>query len=446
MLRITALISLFLTSHVFAADFPQFRGPAGTGVVVDKADLPTTWSGKKNIAWMAKLPGSGWSQPVVIGDTLYITAAVGDKLMRPKDMQAGVKDKSSMPLPGFAPKAPDVKIEWKLIAVDAGNGTIRWAKTVVEGKPKHPIHPSNTYATETACADADRVYAYFGATGTLAAYDHYGKQLWIAELGAYRYSNGFGSGSSPALFDGKLFISNFNEEKSFLVAFDAKTGKEIWRQPREKPGSAWASPFVWRTKARAEIVACGDKLVTSHDPVTGKELWRLGGTETAFAPSPAADGEMLILAASSPFSSSPIFGVNAGAQGDITLKKGEKSSASVAWFRNGSGVGMASPLATEGYLFIPGQSGLICVDTKTGEQKYKERLPKSRTVAACPVVIGNKLLVLDEAGKATWVKTGPKFEVIDTAEINDTFWASPAVAGDGIYLRGIEGLYCIKKQ
>ena len=444
-MRFLTLVGLLLSCDLLAADYPQFRGPAGNGVV-ETADLPLTWSQQKNLAWTTKLPGSGWSQPVVVGKQVFVTAAVSDKLARPKDMMAGVKDSRSMPIPGTTPKAPDINIEWQLLALDAETGSIRWTKTVVAGKPKYPIHPSNTYATETPCADSERVYTYFGATGTLAAFDHAGKELWKQELGAYPFSNGFGSGSSPILYDGKLYIASFNEEKSFVVAFDAKNGKELWRKPREKPGSAWASPFVWRTKARTEIVACGDKLVTSHDPLTGEELWRLGGIDTAFAPSPAADGEMLLLAASSPFSSSPIYGIKAGAEGDISLKKGEQSNASIAWSRKNSGVGMASPCATGGYLYIPGQAGLICVDIKTGQEKYKERLPKAKTVAACPVAIGDKLLVIDETGKANWVKTGPEFEVLGSGEIADTFWASPAVVGDRLYLRGVEGLYCIKKH
>jgi outer membrane protein assembly factor BamB len=427
------------------ADYPQFRGPNGNGIV-EKADPPTTWSSTKNLYWSAKLPGSGWSQPVIVGKTVFVTSAVGDKLAKPKDMAAGVRDMSSMGLPGFGPKAPDTTIKWQLVALDAETGSIRWTQTVSEGKPQFPIHPSNTYATETACADAERVYVYFGATGTLAAYDHLGKVAWKIETGAYPFSNGFGSGSSPTLFEGKIYLSNFNEKKSFVAAFDAKTGQEAWRQPREKPGSAWASPFVWKNSKRTEIVACGDKLVTSHDLKTGQELWRFGGLDTGFAPSPASDGDLLIMGASSPFSASPLFCIKAGATGDITLKKKETASDFVAWFRTKGGVGMSSPVAAGGYLYIAGDSGLICVDTKTGVQKYKERLPKSRMVTACPVLIDGKILLLDEAGKATWVKSGPQFELLDTAEFPDTFWASPAINGDRVYLRGVDGLYCFKKS
>lgn len=445
MRRLMSIVVILSLGFLLAADYPQFRGPAGNGVI-QEASVPTRWSAEKNLVWKTPLPGSGWAQPVVVGKTVFVTAAVGKGLARPKDMEAGVRDPGSMPIFGAIRKGPDVEIEWQILALDADHGSIRWTRTIVKGKPKYPIHPSNTYATETPCADAERVYAFFGATGTLAALDHSGKEVWKVELGAYPFSNGFGSGSSPLLHDGKIVITSFNEQKGFVVAFDARTGKELWRQTREKPGSAWASPFLWRNSLREEIIACGDKLVTSHDPASGKELWRLGGIDTAFAPSPAADGDLLLLAASSPFSASPIFGVQAGASGDITLKKGEKSGPHVAWYRNNSGVGMASPAASGGYLYIPGQSTLICVDVKTGEQKYKERLPRSRGVTACPVIVGDKVLILDEAGKATWIKTGPQFVVLDNSQIEDTFWASPALVGERIYLRGVEGLYCIQKK
>jgi outer membrane protein assembly factor BamB len=436
-------LMLLVPSGMDAADFPQFRGPIGNGVLT-QGEPPTSWSNTQNLAWMTKVPGTGWSQPIIIGNKLFITAAVGEKLSRPKDMQEGVKDMSSMPF--FGGRKPEGMVQWQLIALNADSGSVLWTKTIVEGKPQFAIHPSNTYATETPCADGERVYSYFGATGTLAAYTHTGEQRWKVELGAFPFSNGFGSGSSPLLIDGKIIISNFNEKDAFLAAFDAKTGKEIWREKRAKSGSAWASPMIWKNSKRTEIVAAGDKLVTSHDPATGKEFWRLGGIDTAFAPSPAIDGDMLLLAASSPFSASPLYGVKSGATGDITLAKGTKSNEFVAWSRNGSGVGMSSPLAHQGYLYIAGDGQLICDDIATGKQIYKERLPKSRSVTACLMLVGEKLLILDETGKATWVKTGPKFEVIDQGTIKDTFWASPAIVGDKVYLRGVDGIYCLQKQ
>jgi outer membrane protein assembly factor BamB len=422
-------------------DFPQFRGPNGNGVVLT-GDLPTTWKKGVNIAWTTPLPGTGWSQPVLVGETLFLTAAVGDKLAKPKDMQQGVRDLSSMGLGGSKPKT---ELKWQAMAVSAATGSILWTTTVAEGKPKHAIHPSNTYATETACADAERVYVYFGATGTAAALDHRGNLLWKTELGSYPTSAGFGTGASPLLIEGRLVIASFNEESAFVVGLDPKNGKEVWREKRAKPGSSWATPFPWRNSKRTEVVCCGDKLVTSHDPRTGKELWRLGGIGTAFAPSPSSDGDLVIFGASSPMSATQMFAVKAGGSGDLTLKGKETSSEWVAWYRKGGTIGMSSPAASGGFAYWPGSGILTCIETATGKQVYKERIPGGRQITASVLVVGDKLLVLNESGKAVWVKTGPKFEVVGGGDLEDTFWSSPAVGEGKLYLRGVNALYCIRK-
>jgi outer membrane protein assembly factor BamB len=435
---------LSVSANVWAGDFPQFRGPDGTGIVAE-ANPPTEWTLQKGLAWKIDLPGTGWSQPIVVGKLLFVTTAVSDQLKPPKDMFEGARDPASIPLMGNR-KAPNIDVKWQVIALDAVTGETQWVRTVAEGKPQFSIHPSNTYATETPCADGDRVYAYFGATGTVTALDHSGKPVWNVELGAYPISSGFGTGSSPVLYDQKIFVNCFNEKKAFVIALDAVTGREIWRENRAKPGSAWASPLVWKNSKRTEIVACGDKLVTAHDPATGEELWRLGGVDTAFAPSPAADGDTLILGASSPFSSSPMYAIRAGASGDISLKRGQKSSDSVAWYQTKGKIGMASPVASQGYVYFASSGILTCYDVATGQRAYMERLPGGKTVAASPALIGDKLLVLDESGGAIWVKCGPKFEIVGQGEIDDTFWASPVAVNSRMYLRGVKGLYCLTRS
>ncbi|MFO0936397.1 MAG: PQQ-binding-like beta-propeller repeat protein [Gemmataceae bacterium] len=430
-------------TSAFAADFPQFRGPSGDGIVPN-SDLPQDWEKGKNIAWKRGIPGSGWSQPVVINDTIFVTTAVGDKLARPKDMSSGARDMASIPGMGKS-KGPNITLKWQLLALDLKDGSVKWTRTVEEAKPKFPIHPSNTYATETPCVDAERVSAYFGATGSVVAFDHAGKPIWNANIGAYPHSNGFGSGSSMAIDNGILFLNCFNEEKGFVLALDAQTGRQIWRKDRARGGSSWASPFIWKNSKRVEVVACGDKLVTSHDPRTGEELWRLGGIDTAFAPSPAADGDTLILAASSPFSSSPMYAIRAGAKGDITLEKKQKSNANILWSMTNAKVGMASPVAKDGFVYFASNGLLTCYSIANGERVYSERLSNFKTVAASPLLMGDRILVLDEAGRSAWVKTGKTFETVGGGSIADITWATPAIAGNSILVRGLDGLYCVRK-
>ena len=169
---------------------------------------------------------------------------------------------------------------------------------------------------------------------------------------------GWGTGSSPALADGRLFVQCDNEEKSFIAALDAKTGKEIWREPRDER-STWATPYVWKNKQRTELVTAGSKKVRSYEPATGKLLWELGGVGGQSNATPIGDDERLYVGSGgrgggmggpggSAGGGSPggggrpgggmgmggggtLFAVNAGASGDITLKDGETSNAGVVW-------------------------------------------------------------------------------------------------------------------
>src|SRR5205814_9895357 len=207
-------------------------------------------------------------------------------------------------------------------------------------------------------------------------YDAAGTFVWKADVGAHPMGMGHGTASSPVLADGRLFVQCDNEEKSFLIALDAKTGKELWRTPRtERTG--WSSPLVWKNKARTEVVCVGSPKVRSYDPETGKQLWELGGTNGQIKASAVADGELLYVgsgggpggmggpggfggpkgggfpkgeggpggcgAPGGMGGARPLFAVEAGGAGDITPKAGATSDA-IAWHQTQSGPSTASPL------------------------------------------------------------------------------------------------------
>ncbi len=422
------------------SDWPQFRGPSGTGVV-PAADIPLEWNASKNLAWKTALPGQGWSQPVVVGDTIYVTTAVGEGLEEPMGMEAGVSDPRTMK----AGSAPDATIDWRVLALELASGKERWSQSVGKAKPKFPIHPSNTWATETPVADANGVVAFFGATGTLAAFDPSGKSLWRVELGAYPTVQGYGTGSSPALHDGKVFVQCFNDEKAFLACYDRKSGKELWRASREKPGTSWSSPLVWRNGSRVEVVSSGEKLITSHDPASGKELWRVAGVIGPGSSSFAADAERLYFGQSSPMANPPLYALTAGGEGDLSPAAGSTEIRSQAWAEKSASPGMPSPVAVDGLLYIADENLLTCRDASTGEQLYKERAEGLVMIAASPIVVGDKLILLDEEGRAAIVQVGPEFAIVGGGKLDDLFWSTPTVAGDALLLRGVEHLYCVRK-
>jgi outer membrane protein assembly factor BamB len=284
--------------------------------------------------------------------------------------------------------------------------------------------------------------------GVVAAYTHAGELVWKKDVGVFPFLAGFGSGSSPTLHAGKLYVQSYNEDSAFLLCLDAKTGNEVWKAERPK-GSAWSTPFVWPNSGRTEVVACGDKSVISYDPATGKELWRLGGIDTSFSSSAVAGVDVLVFGSASPGSASPLYAVKAGAKGDISLKDGAKSNDFVTWFRTGSGPGMASPLVVGSYLYVPGDGALSCHDLTTGERKYKERLPKGKMTAASPFAAGGKIYLTDEGGQTFVVKAGPEFDVVAVNKLGadgEVFWASPAVAGGDVFVRGTDYLYCVRAK
>jgi outer membrane protein assembly factor BamB len=434
------LISFALVPASGGSDWPQFRGPNGTGAV-PAADIPLEWSATKNLAWKVALPGQGWSQPVVVGNTIYVTAAVGEDLETPMGMEAGVADPRTMK----AGSAPDATIDWRVIALDLATGKERWSQSVVKAKPKFPIHPSNTWATETPVADANGVVAFFGATGTLAAFDPSGKALWKVELGAYPTLQGYGTGSSPAIYDGKVYVQCFNDEKAFLVCFGVKSGKEVWRAQREKPGTSWASPLVWHNKKCVEVVTSGEKLITSYDPALGKELWRLAGVVGPGTSSFGADAERLYIGQASPMGNPPLYALKAGGEGDLSPTAGSIELHLQAWLQKSASPGMSSPVAADGLLYIAVENLLTCRDASTGEQIYKERAGDLVAIQASPIVVGDKLVLLDEEGGAAIVQVGPEFEIVGHGKLDDLFWSTPTVAGNALLLRGVENLYCVRK-
>ncbi len=428
---------------VHAADFPQFRGQNGTGVA-EATTIPSTWSMNENVAWKVQVPGAGWSQPVLIGEHLFLTTAVSTKNLKPKDFADGVKMPQSMGLGGLS-KAPNTQIQWQVHCYNASTGDQLWTETVADGKPKFPIHPSNTYATESPVADQNGVYAFFGATGTIAALNHQGQIQWRHELGAYATNNGFGTGSSMAIHNGKVFVQHFTNGSSILVCFETKTGAQVWRIDRQMKESSWSSPIIWKNDRRVELLSSGNDLICSYDLENGQELWRLSNIKSPTACSIAADSLQIYFGGSDPLSTGPLFAMRAGASGDISPKKKNDTFETCSWLEPKSGPGMPSPVSSGSYLYVVDKNILKCYDTTSGKRLYQKRLPSVSMVAASPIVIGDKLLVIGESGDAVLVKVGPEFEVIGGGKLDDVFWSTPAIGAGTIFFRGVDALYCVRE-
>lgn len=440
---ILAVIFLAPAVNCHANDFVQFRGATGNGQVADR-EIPLSWSADKNIAWKVTLPGSGWAQPIVWKNRIYVASAVSKKDLTPANFASGVRSPQSMGVTLFA-KAPSEEIAWTMQCISLNDGKTIWSTPVKTGKARFSVHPSNSYATETPVTDENGVYVYFGASGIVAGLDHDGVVRWQQDIGVFKTSNSFGTGSSLAIFEGKIFAQNYNETSSAVHCFDSKSGAEIWRQSRPKATTSWSTPVVWKNTLRTELVVSGGDQMDSFDPSTGATLWTLKNVKAATACTPCTDKDHVYFGGSDPFSKGPLFAVKAGASGDLSPSKKNANFKACAWLAEKQGPGMASPVSSEDYVYVTDKSVLKCFNAKTGERVYQDRLPGLKMVASCPLIIGRKLLFIDEYGAACIVAAGPKFKVLGKGTIDDTFWATPAIADNAIILRGVKALYCVRK-
>jgi outer membrane protein assembly factor BamB len=248
-----------------------------------------------------------------------------------------------------------------------------------------------------------------------------------------------------AIYNGKVIVQHFTNGSGILICFDTATGDQIWRVDRVKKESSWSSPIIWKNDKRIELLSSGNDLICSYDPATGRELWRLSNVKSPTACSIAADNRQIYFGGSDPFSTGPLFAMRAGASGDISPKKKNESFETCNWLEAKGGPGMPSPVSSGAYLYVVDKNILKCYDAATGKRLYQKRLPSVSMVAASPIIIGDKLLVIGEFGDAVLVKVGPDFEVVGGGKLDDVFWSTPAIGAGAIFFRGVDALYCIRE-
>ena len=415
----------------------RFRGPAGTSVLPER-HFPAEWGPEKNVAWSVEVPGSGWSSPIVFGDRVFLSAAVAPGNAGPKSMSAGAMDPSTR---GAGGKPESLTFELSCLSLEDGERL--WRRTVGEKPPAYGVHASNTYATETPATDGERVFVTFGALGELVAFDLEGEELWRVETGVYPTGNNFGWGISLVTHGGLVFLQNDNENTSFLAAFDAGSGEEVWRAER-KSGTSWGTPLVLESEGRTSLVACGPDTVTGYDPEDGEVQWQLTGIGGSFSSSPTHDGERVYFGNSGPMSRGPLLAVPVTASGTLDLRGSDP--APISWKASKAGPGFASPVVFDGLVFVLASSNIIaCHDAETGERLWRERIEGAVQIVASPWSAGDELHVLDEEGSTFVLAAGPDFEVLRTNELPGLYWGTPSVAGDALLLRESRKLFCIRE-
>jgi outer membrane protein assembly factor BamB len=288
------------------------------------------------------------------------------------------------------------------------------------------------------------VYAPFGNIG-LFVYDMKGNKLWEEKWGSFRMRGGWGTGSSPVLHKDRLYVVNDNEEKSFMVALDKKTGKQVWRVDRQEK-SNWATPYIWENEKRTELVTLGTGKVRSYD-LDGKVLWELSGTSGLVSLMPVAKHGLVYVGAG--YHIGPLYAVKPGASGDITLKPGDTKSDWVAWHQpKGAGIHPSFLISGDRLYSLFDAGFLTCYDAKTGKVIYeRQRLNTGGgRFYASPWAYNGKLFLLNEDGTTYVLEDGADFQLLHKCSLEDNCWATPAIARGSLFIRTYSKLYRLQSR
>ncbi len=423
--------------------WPSFRGAQATGVA-DGQNLPDTWNAKtgENILWRIPIPGLAHSSPVVWGNRVFVTSAVSS------DPKASFRPG----LYGDGDASQDrSRHRWMLYAVDKRNGKILWERVAHEGEPVDKRHIKSTYANSTPATDGRIVVAWFGSQG-VHAYDVKGRSLWKVDLGrvdmgAYDIPTyEWGPASSPIIWNNLVILQCDTQADSFLLALDGDTGKTVWKSEREELPS-WGTPTVAMTAEGPVLVTNASNFIRGYDPLTGKELWRLGRSSKITAPTPIFTDDMFVVA-SGRGPERPIFVVRANARGDLTLPEGKTDSEAIVWSRTGRGSYMPTPLSYKGNLYVLSNNGVFdAYNLKTGAEVYRQRLPLVGSgFSASPVAADGKIYLSNEDGEILVIAAGDKFAHVATNSMGELLMATPAFSEGVMYVRSAQSLFAIGRK
>ena len=417
-----ALLTL-ATVQATPSHWPQWRGPANTGVAGQAA--PTTWSDTSNVAWKVEIPGRGFSTPAVWGDRIFLTTAIPTGKPAPA------------PAPDPAPQGrrgrqapPPAEHRFVVMALDRATGKVLWEKTATVATPHEGYHHMyGSFASNSPVTDGERVYASFGSRG-LYVYDMNGNELWTKDYGVKLTMRlQFGEGAAPVLHDGRLIMLMDHNGESFLSMLDAATGKEIWRVARDGSNN-WSTPAVFTHDGRRQIVVSAPAAVHAYDFETGESIWSATGLGHNTIPQPVRHDDLVWVM--SGYRNPMGMAIRLGGKGDVT------GTERVVWTQDRGMSYTASPVIHDGVLYMITDTAMVSAfDIETGKPLYHQvRLPKPYNIKASPVVAGGHIYFATEEGDVVVAKTGPELEIVATNAMADqSFIASPVMPGGEIFLR-----------
>lgn len=414
-------------------NWPQWRGPEATGYA-PSGNPPVEWSETKNVKWKVEIPGRGHSSPVVWDNRIFITTAIqtSEKGELPEIAESSASGRRGPPS-----RQPEYILDFVVMAIDRKDGSVLWKTPVCRELPADATHETASWASNSPVTDGEHLFAYFGSRG-LYCLDFDGNMIWSRDFGQMEKKMSFGEGSSPALHEDKVIIIWDHEGESYLFVLDKRTGKDILKIPRDE-ATSWSSPLIVRVNGRDQVITSATSRIRSYDLETGEVIWTCRGMTGNVIPNPVVGNNLIFLMSG--------FRGNALLAIDLTKAKGDiTGTEAVVWEYNQHTSYTPSALLADGKLYFlrTNHGNLTCLDAADGKVNYSlERLEGTGTVYASPVGAVDRVYVTSETGITYVIKQGPTFEILSRNILDDGNFASPAIAGNDIFIRGFQYLYCI---
>ena len=433
MIRILSIAAILVLGTFTASaetNWPQWRGPAGTGETSAVATI-SQWGPDTNVRWRTELPEPGNSTPIVYGGKIFLTQPLGKSQER------------------------------ALICFDRADGSELWRRGMAYTADELS-HRTNPYCSASPAADDERVIAWFGSAG-LVCWDHDGNELWRRDLGIQ--SHQWGYGSSPILHE-NLCILNFGPgDREFLIAVDKATGQTVWKveawdDARERKLSgpendggandftrnddrverlrgSWSTPVVVNIDGKPQLLVTLPRRVAAFDPATGSLIWVCGGgAPLAYASPIEQDGIVVALGGYR----GATLAVQGGGEGDIT-------DAQRLWHQPKGSGWLGTGLIDDGVLYAADMGGVLsCVDIKTGATLWKERTEAGSTWSSITQDGNGLMFLLSKSGTTTVFRPNrEKFDVVATNSLGESSNASVVITDNDIVIRTDKALWCLGK-
>ncbi len=400
---VTTILFALMANVALAENWPGWRGPRGDGTSLEK-NPPTRWSHEENVVWRAEVPGEGHSSPMIWENNVFLTTAL-------RDTQDRV-----------------------LMCFDRKTGLVLWKQTVVRA-PLEAKNNENSYASATPTTDGEKVYVTFldGYDVVVTAYDLKGKQVWTQRPG--RFKSQWGFSHSPVLFEDKVIVVCYSKGENFVVAFRRSDGTQVWKTLATNPSQSYSPPLVRTIAGRAQVIAPGNKGVTSYEAATGKALWNVDGLSDDSVITPVYNEKSGLVLSCTSWPNKVLVAIKPDGTGDITQEK-------IVWKSSEGAPYVPSPISFGDWFFTSSFAGkaMHCLEAATGKVLWKEPTGLHH---ASPVSANGLVYFLNDDGVMHVIKAASTYELVARNELGEKTYASPAISDGQIFLRSFKALYCI---